>query len=137
MFCTPKYTSRRPLNASATVATEIAGGNRMTVASPPGVWRAANSATKSRAACGPLFIFQLPAMTGLPQLIASLLVIQDSHTRKRLSFEKLERCTTAGGDVRHLIGDAGTFNRSRSISAPDDGGSPLRSRICDGAGDPI
>src|SRR5687767_13114538 len=72
MFCTPRYTSRRPLNAFVTAVNELPGGNMLTVGLSAGEWRAANSAMKSRAARGLLFIFQLPAITGFVQLMPPL-----------------------------------------------------------------
>src|SRR5271165_5521362 len=44
-------------------------------------------------------------------LLMRLLIAEGFHSGQRLAFEELQRCAAAGGDVRDLVGHAGSFDR--------------------------
>src|SRR5271167_4915371 len=50
-----------------------------------------------------------------------LLVGQSFHAGQLLAFEELQRRAAPGGNVRYLVGHAGSLHRSHAVTAADDG----------------
>eukprot|EP00964_Phaeocystis_antarctica_P164350 scaffold142275_cov60-Phaeocystis_antarctica.AAC.1 len=48
-------------------------------------------------------------------------LLERGHAGQDLALEELERGATAGGDVRHLLGEASLLHRRDRVAAADDG----------------
>ena len=50
---------------------------------------------------------------------------EGGHTGKDLTFKEFQGGTTAGGDVTHLLGQAGLFYGSDGVTTTNDGDAAL------------
>src|SRR5881296_218420 len=104
--------------ASATACTAVNGG-ATTISTPPTSFTALRSSfTNTTASATVLYIFQLPAMTGIlighadragragqtGRARSCSFVRQRRNAGQRAAAEKFERCAAAGRNVRHPVG---------------------------------
>src|SRR5256714_12494751 len=110
-----------------TAAPSDPNGGQRTASTPPGGW---NAAQNSRVAPGPLYIFQLPAIS-----IKRLALRNHGHSGKLLPLEQLESGAAAGRRPRNLVGEAKLVESPDRVGAADDRervgpGHGLGDRLC-------
>ena len=64
----------------------------------------------------------------------NLRLVEGVDAGEHLALEELEGGAAAGGDVRHLVGEAGLLNRRDGVAAADDGDAV---ELREGVGDAI
>ena len=63
--------------------------------------------------------------------------VEGGHAGEDLAFQQLEAGATAGGDVGHLVGQAGLFHSSHGVTAADDRAAALTADVSQGGGDGV